>query len=240
MTSSSTTGRRLLAAALFAGLAAAASACSSSGSGAMPLASSHGPSPSVAVASDDQSKAVDSRAESMRSASVAATKALRSYTFASTATIGTDRTSVTGRAVLPSSLDYILMKGSTKQEVLRVAGKTYVRSLPGKWSVLTHEGKSVPPLQGLQRALVAARGLQFVDGRGELTGTMSAADAASAGLIRSEGINGPIAVSFRLDSSNRVKSFALHTSVQVGAKQIPLDEQTVYDRFNEAPSIGAP
>lgn len=234
-----TTGRRFTAAALLAS-AALLTACGNHTGNDAGVAVTGTVQQSVTSTPPVRATAPrDPRAEAARVRALAATKALRSYAFSSVASVGGDRTSVTGKATLPSDVTYVLTKGKSKQQVVRVAGTTYLRSLPGSWQRLRQAQKAGSPLAGLLSALNSAEALTLDASGRHLAGTIAPARAASAGLVKAR-LSTPVTVTFVLDGAGRVSAFDLRTDVHTAARTVPLTEHTSYDRFNRTPKVTAP
>ncbi len=209
-----------------------------------PASSSPASTPASPLASSPASPSVDAAdqaAQAARAKALTAMKTVTSYAFSSTEVLGSDTTLVTGRVVLPTSLDYVVSKGSSQQEVIRVAGATYVRAMPGAWKKLAKPGKDPSPLAGLLAALKAVDNLT-VDAAGtHLTGSMTVPQAVAAGLI-SNASSGTaiIPVTFVLDSAGRVIEFGLSATLTVGGKHVTLTEDTTYSAFGKVPAVKAP
>lgn len=224
-----TAGRRLLAAApVVALLLVGLTACGSANS----------PAPAASSASVN---AADQAAAAARTKAVAAMKAVTSYAFSSTEVLGSDTTIITGRVVLPTSVDYVVSKGSSQQEVIRVSGATYVRDMPGSFKKLASPGKDPSPLAGLLAALQGAQNLTVDSAGTHLTGSMTVAQATAAGLIsQASSKTAIIPVTFALDSTGRVTEFGLSATLTVGGKQVTMTEDTTYSAFGKVPPVKAP
>lgn len=223
-------GRRLLVAAPVAALLLAGlTACGGPASA---------PSPAASSASVN---AADAAASAARDKALAAMKAVTSYAFNSTEVLGSDTTLITGRVVLPTSLDYVVSKGSSQQEVVRVNGATYVRDMPGTFKKLANPGKDPSPLAGLLAALQGAANLTVDSSGTHLTGSMTVAQATAAGLIsQASSSTAMIPVTFTLDSTGRVTEFGLSATLSIGGKQVTLTEDTTYSAFGKVPPVKAP
>lgn len=237
MKKSTTAGRRvaaLLATALSVTVAACGHLPANRSAAAVPVVDS----PSAATSATPSPKA-DARAEAARVRAIKAVSALHSYAFASTASVGTHRTSVAGRASLPSSMTYVLSENGTRQEVVRTNGATYLRSIPGNWKRLTSSSKSPSPVKGLLDALRLAGSLSLDPTGRRLAGTINSAQAASAGLVKA-GRASDLQVSFALDAYGRVTAFELHTAVASGTTSVPVNERTTYGEFDRSRPVTAP
>lgn len=184
--------------------------------------------------------AATSSAEAVRARALTATEQLHSYTFASTETVGADTTRVSGRTVLPAALDYLVSKGTTQQEVIRFTDASFVRTVPGTWKQLAHPAPARSPLAGLEAALAKAGHLAVDTSGTRLTGSITASDAAAAGLLTAGASSADIPVVFGLDPTGHVTSFALSTTLSVGGKQLALTERTAYSGFDQAAPIPRP
>ena len=200
------------------------------------------PTQPTAATSEPSGSPSNANAEAARANALAATKALHSYAFDSTEILGGDTTTVNGRTVLPTSVDYTISKGTNQhEEVLRVSGTTYLRTLPGPWQKMTHPLPATDPMAGLLAALTAARGLTLDPASSQLTGTLTAHDATTAGLLTTATVTTPtIPVTFTLNPAGRITQFTLTTTLTEGNHPIALSETTTYTAFNTAPPILSP
>lgn len=236
MTTSTRAGRLL--AALLPLSAAALAACSHGSATTAAIQPVVGSSTQTAVATS--TAPTDTRAESARVRAIATMHALRSYAFGAVTQVGPDRTTVTGRAQLPSTVAYEVAKGAARQQVVRVAGQTYVRSLPGTWKRLVKPARAASPLAGLVSALGAASGLVLDHNGTRLRGTMTEAQAAASHLVAGAALAQPVSVTFLLDGTGRVTSFVMATAIRTAGRTVPVVERSQYGRFDTAPPIAAP
>ncbi|MDQ1737450.1 MAG: hypothetical protein QOH56_3701 [Pseudonocardiales bacterium] len=234
MTSASRAGRRLLAAVLLGGVATTVAAC------AHPAGRLAAARTSVVQRSVTPWGGVSSSADHARVAALTAMRTLHSYAFSSTARLGSGRTTVQGRALLPTNLTYTIATTATRTEVTRLGNVAYARSRSGPWKKLTRPAPANPPLHSLLAALTAARAVAIDSGGQQLTATLNGHDAAVAGLVTNGNVIGPVSVGFRLDAHHHVTVFTLTATLSASGHGLPLSERTDYSAFNAAAPITAP
>ncbi len=184
-------------------------------------------------------------AQTLRAQAVAATAALRSYAFSSeqflTGTPGTPASTIVGRAILPDTVQYTLTLGGRQEEVVRLPGATYLRTLPGSWHRLT---RTVAPHNPLASLLGVLRGMtQLVAlpaGSGAtLVGRLPWSAARGAGLVTAAA--GPaLPVTVDLDASHRVTEFKLTLPVSLRGRLLQAVQFTRFGAFNAVAAIRAP
>lgn len=157
------------------------------------------------------------------------------------------RTTLEGRASVPDRVAYTLSVGSSRAEVVRVAGKGYSRTLPGgRWVLEKGTARAAAPAVVLQRVLAAADtpvdlGEVVFDGRkGRLLRvTLTAEEVRTSGLLDAKG-GSDVQVTLGLDPQGRVLRLALELPLQAGATKGVLRQVTTYGSFGSAGEIAAP
>jgi len=154
----------------------ASTACSGSPT---PRVAATQPAPSATSPSapaDDAAKAALARAE-------AVVLATRSFTFAAAEVLSgnaSHATSVRGSVVRGQGVSYTLDANGRRSQVVRLAGATYVRAVPGHWSKLRKPRPVTDPASTL---LAVLRGLTDVAGSAQVvTGSLPPAAAKAAQL----------------------------------------------------------
>jgi hypothetical protein len=173
----------------------------------------------------------------------AVTKALRSYSFRASQNLSgsakPQQTVLTGRAIRPGSVAYDLTVGGKAQQVIKIAGHTFVRVPPAAWKALTKPGPTVDPIASLL-PLLSSLHQPTLTGR-TLTGTVPASVLSQAGLAPAGAA--PAAstpVRLILDPAGHVTSVTLRLTLKAGTQTLVLDEATSYAQFNKAAAIKAP
>jgi hypothetical protein len=219
------------AAAALAAILAAVTACSGS-SGSHPSGAAAAQSPGASSAAPDAAAAAAlHRAETV-------TAATKSFTFAATEVLSGDTshaTSLRGNVVRGQGVSYVLTANGRTSQVVRVAGATYVRPVPGSWSKLRKPrpvsdpaGTLLAVLRGLAQASVHTDGsTQVVDG------TLPAAAAKAAQLPASPT---PAHVQVILDAAGHVSRLAISTTS--GGTSVTLT--TTYATFGQVKPLKAP
>lgn len=213
-------------------------ACSGARPSSVAARASSAPASTPATAST-----TDRAAATALSSAIAASRRLRSYDFRSSQKLsggGREQFSrITGRAVRPSSLAYVLRTGASAQEVIKIGKRTYLRVPPAPYQVVTKPTASVDPLASLLTLLGSVRDPHLAGA--SLTGTVAATDLARAKLAPAGAAAGAtVPVAFVLDPTRRVTSLTLTFSVQAGAKTLRLSESTAFSGFDHAPAIMVP
>lgn len=224
--------RRCASAAAAAVVLLGLTGCSSHSAKAAPAA----PQTAPVVSTDAAALAALARA-------TATTRALRSYAFRATQRLSggarTQVTSLTGHALRPGAISYQLAVGGTLQQVIKLAGRTYVRIPPAGWKALAKPGPTVDPLASLL-PLLASVTQPTLTGR-HLTGQVAASSLSRAGLAPAGAApNASTPVSFSLDVAGHVTAVQLQITVKAGTQTLVLSEATSFSQFNTAPAIRAP
>jgi hypothetical protein len=167
-------------------------------------------------------------------------RTLHSYAFSATARLGSARTTVQGRAVLPTNVTYTIATTSTRTEVRRLGTVTYARSGSGPWKKLSRPAPANPPLHSLLAALSAARGMTIDPGGLQLRATLDGHDAAAAGLVTNGGVIGSVSMSFGIDTHHHVTAFTCTATLSANGHRVAMSEHTDYSAFNTAVRVIAP
>ncbi len=181
--------------------------------------------------------------QQLLAAAITATRALRSYSFASVQTVGgtkPTRTTITGTSIRPTSLHYVLTAGGKRTEVIRVAGATYVRVLPAKWSKARKPVAvdSAVSLLNLLGNITQPSSAGSTSASATIRGIVPAASAVKAGLPM--GSKDTVVV-LALDASDHVVAVSFTTTVtRPGVKPIGIAVRTTYGMFNAVRVIKAP
>lgn len=199
------------------------------------------PSPAAAVGTPS---ATTGPVTELLGAAVGAMRAVRGYSFDAVETVGNAASSrVSGRAVLPASMTYILTVDNHQQQVVRVGGSAYLRVLPaGRWQRLAG-APAVDPLTSLLGVLTGLTGVSTTAGPGgstRVTGTLTGAAAKRAGLLTVVGTGTKLPVSLTLDAAHRVRAFAVTVPLQVAGRAVTAREATTYAGFGVVTPITAP
>ena len=199
-----------------------------------------GPASTATVAAAQTTPAATPAAMALRDRVLATTRALHSYTFASTTILGIHRVSLRGRAVLPGQLTFDVVSGTKRESVVFIGQARYVRIGTGLWRRgAAPATPNSPPLAGLLGALQASSSLT-IDPSGRLAGTIAATDAASIGLLKTGASAAPIAVTFTLDQTGHVAVFQIQTKLNASGRTLPFQQTTLYGSFDHAPAIPKP
>ncbi len=220
------------------GLAACSGAGARHTAAPMPSASASTPTTKSATA-----PVVDRAAATALAGAIAASRRLRSYNFRSSQKLtGGSReqvSGITGRAVRPSSLAYVLRTGASSQEIIKIGQRTYLRVPPAPYKVLAKATAAVDPLASLLTLLGSVRDPHLAGS--SLTGNVPATDLAKAKLAPAGAASGAtVPVTFTLDAARHVSSLNLAFSVQAGSKTLVLVESTAFSGFDQAPAIKVP
>jgi hypothetical protein len=170
---------------------------------------------------------------------IAATRALRSYTFDATQTVAANaqvRAHLTGRVVRGVGVAYDLLTGAKHTQVVRLGAATYVRAVPGRWAKLAHPSRTVDPTTGL---LTVLQGLTSVTQADATTvhGALPATAAKRAG-IPTDGRPANVTVTTTL--AGHVVTVSISTSTTVATRSVTVSVVTTYGRFDRAPPIHRP
>lgn len=214
------------ATAVVLGLVVGTAGCSGNGGSPRP----------AAVASDPAGVAALAKA-------VSATAALRSYAFQASQTItggaSPQATTVTGRAVRPSSLAYTVTVGRASQQVVKIGRIVYVRIPPAGWKQLTKPTATVDPVATLLALLAAGRSPQLSGS--VLTMEVPAAALSKAQLAPTGAAPGSATpVTLALDKAGRVTSVSIVMTVKAGARTLKVEEATLFTSFGSVPAITKP
>jgi hypothetical protein len=223
-------GARLVAAPLV--VLAVATACS--GSHSTPTAAIQPPTTAAtnAASSDPAAVRIVARA-------VAATRALRSYTFDATETVAANQqvhTHITGRVVRGQGIAYDLVTGARHTQVVRVTGATYVRAVPGRWARLAHPSQVADPTASLLTILAGMTALSRSDAT-TVHGALPEPEAKKAG-IPTDGR--PAHVTVTTDRQGLVTAVDVSTSTAAGARSVTVTVITSYAGFDRATVIRRP
>ena len=177
---------------------------------------------------------------------ITATKALRSYAFHAsqqlTGGAGAQQTVLIGKVIRPGSVSYTLTVGGQTQQVINLAGRTYLRRPPGSWKALANPKSAVDPVASLLPLLTALAQPTLVGNvlRGTVpANVLTASGLAPAGTTDRTGIaNTP--VTFTLDGAGQVTDLALRIVVKAGAKTLTVQQATSFSLFDAVPAIVAP
>lgn len=159
----------------------------------------------------------------------AAVGSTRSFTFVATEVLSgnaSHATSVRGSVVRGQGVSYVLTANGRTSQVIRIAGATYVRPIPGRWSKLRKPRPVTDPAGTL---LAVLRGLTQVSARSAgsaqvVTGSLPATAAKAAQLPAG---TTPAQVQVTLDPAGHVTKLVVTTAS--GATQITLT--TSYANF---------
>jgi hypothetical protein len=177
---------------------------------------------------------------------IAATRLLRSYAFQAIQTLTggpvATVTTVTGRVVLPTSIDYTVAVGGKREEVIRVLNVTFVRSIPGPWKRLRRPPRAPDPLRSLLSILSALTNATASAGPGgaqTLSGQLSAAAAHVAGL--SPAATGPpVSVNVTLDAAHRITALSAQLQVSAAGHALTVTDVTRFSDFDAVAAIAPP
>ena len=177
---------------------------------------------------------------------ITATKALRSYAFHAsqqlTGSASAQQTVLIGQAIRPGSVSYTLTVGGQTQEVINLAGRTYLRLPPGAWKALAKPKSTVDPVASLLPLLTALA--QPTLAGNVLRGTVPANVLTAAGLAPTGTANmsstASTPVTFTLDAAGQVTDLALRIVVKAGAKTLTVQQATSFSLFDAVPTIVAP
>jgi hypothetical protein len=229
--------RRFVAAPLLVVGALVLAACSSGtaasrGTGASSVATS------TASVATEQLAASTPKAAATRDHVIAATRALHSYSFQSSSSLGGTTIRVVGRATMPDRVASHIVRTGGTQDTVRVRNALFVRAGAGSWVRSPKAATSSSPLAALVNALTASRALT-VNGS-SLSGSVTAADAARLGLLKANGVAGPLQATFVLDARDRVVRSTLTGSLHTTGKDVTFVETTTYGDFDQAAPISTP
>jgi hypothetical protein len=171
-----------------------------------------------------------------RAATVAART--RSFSFRATEVLGgatSHATSVRGSVVRGQGVTYVLTANGRTSQVVRIAGATYVRPVPGAWSKLRKPRPVTDPAGTL---LAVLRGLTEVSLRTAgttqlVSGWLPAAAAKTAQLPAAAT---PARVDVTLDSTGHVTKLVVMTSSAATGVRLT----TSYRNFGGAPPLKPP
>lgn len=214
------------ATAVVLGLLAGTAGCSGNGGSSHP----------AAVPSDPAGVAALAKA-------VSATAALRSYAFQATQRItggaAPQTTTVTGRAVRPSSLAYTVTVGRSSQDVVKIGPVVYVRIPPAAWKRLVTPTATVDPVATLSALLAAAQSPRLSGSA--LTLLVPAAALSKAQLAPTGAAPGAATpVTLALDKAGRVQSVSIVMTVKAGARTLRVEEATLFSAFGAVRAITKP
>jgi hypothetical protein len=208
----------------------AGTACSGSSA---PRAATQQPTTSASASppTDDAASVALSRAE-------AVVTATRSFTFNATEVLSGDAshaTSVRGSVVRGQGVSYVLVANGRTSQVVRIAGATYVRPVPGKWSKLRKPrpvsdpaGTLLAVLRGLTQPSVRTNGAAQV-----VEGSLPTAAAKAAQLPAGPT---PARVQVTLDAAGHVTKLVVTTAS--GSTQVTLT--TSYAGFGRVKPLKPP
>lgn len=210
-----------------------------SGSPAKPTSSPTGTTPTATALGAPKAPT----ATQVAAQALAATRAIRSYLFRASQTLTGGphprATTISGRAVRPSSVSYTLVSGSRSQSVVKIGRRLYRRVPPGGWKLIATPTPSVDPLRSLLTLLPGIRHATLT-GR-TLSGDVPAQVLILAGLAPVGGSAGAAApVTISLDAAGRVASLRLVVTIAAKGHRLLLTETTAFSGFNIGPQIKAP
>jgi len=192
------------------------------------------PSPSTTASA---SAPVDAAATAALARAEAVVRATRSFAFVATEVFSgnaSHTTSVHGSVVRGQGVTYVLVANGRTSQVVRLAGATYVRSVPGHWSKLRKPRPVTDPastllavLTGLTDPSVRAAGTAQV-----VSGSLPPA-AAKAAQLPSESA---AAITVTIDAAGHVTKVVVSTSS--GGTGVTLT--TSYAGFGKVPPLKPP
>lgn len=223
--------------------------CSGGPPAAVAQHSAAGPTVSPAAS---RAATVDVAAVAAVRRAVTLTTALRSYAFRAsqqlTGGAAAQQTTLIGRATRPGALTYTLTVGGQTQQVINVAGRTYLRLPAAPWKALAKPASTVDPVASLLPLLTALTH-PTLTGR-TLTGlvpasALTAAGLAPAGTTTTASTASTVSaastpVTFTLNPAGQVTALSVRIVVNVGAKTLTVFQNTTFSLFNAAPAITAP
>ena len=169
---------------------------------------------------------------------VSAVTATRSFTFVATEVLSGDAshaTSVRGSVVRGQGVSYVLTANGRSSQVVRIAGATYVRPVPGRWSKLRKPrpvsdpaGTLLAVLRGLAQPVLRTAGTTEI-----VSGSLPPAAAKAAQLPAG---SMPAQVQVTLDAAGHVTKLVVTT--QSGATDITLT--TSYANFGRVKPLKPP
>jgi len=211
-------------------IVALAAGCSS-GPGAKRAASS-APAVSSSASADAPATAAVQRAKSVLAA-------VKSYRFDAAQTItGTHpvTTREIGSVVRAQGVAYTLTVGRARTQTIRLRTATYVRALPGRWSLARQPRPVADPTQTLAQVLDGIVDLRSTAGSG-VVGQLPATVATAIGVPTTAA---PVQVTLTFDVAGHVTLLLLRTTTSVHGRAIPVSLVTTYSSFDRVPALHAP
>lgn len=207
------TGARPVVAPLLLSLAVTATAATACSGSSTPRATTASRPPAAAPTTSPATLDAAASAALARAEKVVA--ATRSFTFSATEVLSGDvlshAASVRGSVVRGQGVSYTLDANGRLSQVVRVAGATYVRAVPGRWSKLVKPRPVSDPastlvavLRGLTQTSLRTSGAARV-----VTGSLPAAAAKAAQLPASPA---PAHVEVTLDAAGHVTKLVVTTT----------------------------
>jgi hypothetical protein len=218
---------------LFLASALAVTGCSGGSNAAHPsgAASTPSASPSAAVTSDPAAAAALERTSRV-------VRATRSFTFAATEILSgaaSHATKVHGSVVRGQGVTYVLTANGRTSQVVRIAGATYVRPVPGHWSKLSKPRPVTDPAGTLLAVLRGLTQLSIRDAGGtRIVGGLLTSTAAKAAQLPVGPTPAQVAVT--LDPAGHVTKLVVLTAS--GSTQITLT--TTYGGFGKVKPLKPP
>ncbi len=214
---------------------------------ALLLSSCSGDSPSPAAPrptalTPSPAPTADPAAVAALTRAVALTRRVRSYAFVAVQTVSgpsTQRTVLTGRAVRPSSIAYDLVVGTSRQQVIKIGNRTFVRVPPARFKAIA---KTTPVGDPLASLLPLLEGIQNPTLTGSvITGTVTPATLGQAKLAPASSQGGADApLRLTLDARGRVASVAVTLKITAGNQALTLVGTTQFSQYEGVAPIAAP
>lgn len=205
-----------------------ATGCSSS---TTPHAATQSPAPSATASASNPALAALAQAENV-------VRATRSFSFVATEVLSGDAshaTSLHGSVVRGQGVSYTLTANGRTSQVVRLAGATYVRPVPGRWSKLRKPRPVTDPagtllavLRGLTDPSVRTAGVTQI-----VSGSLPAS-AAKAAQLPAAAV--PARVEITLDLTGHVTKLVVTTSS--GSTGVTLT--TSYGNFGKVAALKPP
>jgi len=174
---------------------------------------------------------------------IAASRRLSSYAFATTLAVGSSTTRISGAVVQPDELTYTLTTGGRSEQVVRLLGATYVRTVPGHWKRLPKAQPASDPVQALITVLSGITGptTSVVVGETVVAGILPPPVAQAAGLLPAGASRTVrVAVSVTIDPAHQVTRLQVVLPVSVRGRVLQAVQTTTFSRFDSVPPITVP